>query len=119
MAEAAKYLLGEHDFTTFRASGCQAKSPIRTVYRLTVERHDDHIIVEMEANGFLHHMVRNVVGVLMAIGRGEQPINWTQDLLKARNRALGGVTAPAQGLYLQRIQYPAEFGLTGHLKNSF
>jgi tRNA pseudouridine38-40 synthase len=111
MAKAATYLLGEHDFTSFRATGCQAKSPIRTIYNLTVERYGDYIAIEIEANGFLHHMVRNVAGVLMSVGRGEQPTYWPRDLLKIRNRTLGGVTAPAEGLYLARVRYAADFGL--------
>jgi tRNA pseudouridine38-40 synthase len=111
MAEAAKYLLGEHDFTSFRATSCQAKSPVRKIYSLTIARCGDCIIIDIEANGFLHHMVRNIVGVLMAIGRGEQSTCWPQDLLEARNRALAGVTAPAEGLYLKGVQYPVDFRL--------
>jgi tRNA pseudouridine38-40 synthase len=118
MAEAATHLLGEHDFTSFRATACQANSPIRTIYNLTVERQGDYLAIDIEANGFLHHMVRNVAGVLLAIGRGEQLTGWPRDLLKVRNRALAGVTAPAEGLYLKGIRYPAEFGLPDHATNS-
>lgn len=117
MAEAAKWLLGEHDFTSFRATSCQAKSPVRRIYRLTVERCSDYIIIDIEANGFLHHMVRNVAGVLMAIGRSERSTCWPRDLLKACNRALGGITAPAEGLYLKGIQYPVNFKLPRHNTN--
>lgn len=111
MAEAGNYLLGEHDFTSYRALSCQAKSPVRNVYRLTVEEQADVIIVEIEANGFLHRMVRNIVGVLMAVGAGEQPPEWPRQLLHLRNRARGGITAPAQGLYLMHVHYAAEYGL--------
>lgn len=111
MAEAAKSLLGEHDFTSFRATACQAKSPVRTVNSLTIERQDDFIVLHIEANGFLHHMVRNMAGVLMAVGRGEQSTCWPQELLNIRNRALGGVTAPAEGLYLAHVRYPTVFDL--------
>jgi len=111
MAAAATYLLGEHDFTSFRAQGCQAKSPVRTLYTLTVQRQQDLILIDVEANAFLHHMVRNIVGVLLAVGAGERPVHWVQEVLAARNRALGGVTAPAAGLYLVAVRYPEEFGL--------
>jgi tRNA pseudouridine38-40 synthase len=111
MAEAAAYLVGEHDFTSFRALGCQAKSPVRTVYALTVQRQGDWIVIDVEANAFLHHMVRNIAGVLLAIGSGEQPVQWVQDVLAVSNRALGGVTAPAAGLYLLAVRYPEEFRL--------
>lgn len=111
MAKAASHLLGEHDFTSFRATGCQAKSPIRTVYSLMVKRQGDYVAIEIEANGFLHHMVRNVAGVLMAVGRGQQSTCWPRDLLHIRDRALGGVTAPAEGLYLVQVRYADEFNL--------
>jgi tRNA pseudouridine38-40 synthase len=111
MAAAATCLPGEHDFTSFRAQGCQAKSPVRTLYTLTVQRQQDLILIDVEANAFLHHMVRNIVGVLLAVGAGERPVHWVQEVLAARNRALGGVTAPAAGLYLVAVRYPEEFGL--------
>ncbi|MFO1430563.1 MAG: tRNA pseudouridine(38-40) synthase TruA [Candidatus Competibacteraceae bacterium] len=111
MALAAGYLLGEHDFSAFRAQDCQAKSPVRTLYVLRVQRQRDLIIIDAEANAFLQHMVRNIVGVLLAIGAGERPVHWVQEVLAARNRALGGVTAPAAGLYLVGVRYPAEFEL--------
>jgi tRNA pseudouridine38-40 synthase len=111
MAEAAACLLGEHDFSSFRGIDCQAKSPVRTIYELTVERYGDFVVLEIEANAFLHRMVRNIAGVLMAIGGGERPVHWMQEVLASRNRALGGVTAPPQGLYLLRVVYAPEFGL--------
>jgi tRNA pseudouridine38-40 synthase len=111
MAEAATCLVGEHDFSSFRGIDCQAKSPVRTIYELTVERYGDFVVLEIEANAFLHRMVRNIAGVLMAVGSGERPVHWVQEVLANRNRTLGGVTAPPQGLYLLRVVYAPEFGL--------
>lgn len=109
MHQAGQLLLGTHDFSSYRALGCQAKSPIRTITRLDVRRDADRLIIEVSANAFLHHMVRNIAGVLMAIGRGEQPVGWTRDILERRDRTQGGVTAPPEGLYLMRVGYPAHF----------
>ncbi len=114
MQEAAAGLTGEHDFTSFRALACQAKSPVRRVHYLDLTPADGGIDLRVGANGFLHHMVRNIVGVLLAIGRGEAPVTWTAELLALRDRTRGGVTAPPQGLYFVRAEYPAEFGLLGH-----
>lgn len=109
MAEAAGYLLGEHDFSSYRALACQAKSPVRTLYQLDVKRHDELLSLDLEANAFLHHMVRNIAGVLMAIGAGEQEPIWAKQVLEMRDRTLGGVTAPPGGLYLTGVDYPPEF----------
>lgn len=111
MAEAAHYLVGEHDFSSYRAMACQAKSPVRTLYQLDVIRHDELIILDLEANAFLHHMVRNIAGVLMTIGAGEKEPVWAKEVLEMRDRTLGGVTAPSGGLYLTGIDYPPEFEL--------
>jgi tRNA pseudouridine38-40 synthase len=111
MQEAAVALVGEHDFSSFRALGCQAKSPVRRVHYLELEAAAGGIELSVGANGFLHHMVRNIVGVLLAIGRCEAAVDWTQELLAVRDRTRGGVTAPPQGLYFVRVDYPAEFGL--------
>ncbi|MGQ9659913.1 MAG: tRNA pseudouridine(38-40) synthase TruA [Thermochromatium sp.] len=111
MRAAAVALVGEHDFSSFRALACQAKSPIRRVFYLDLSERDGLITLAIGANGFLHHMVRNIAGVLMAIGRGEAPVTWTRELLEVRDRRLGGVTAPPQGLYFVRADYPPEFGL--------
>ncbi|MBK1632732.1 tRNA pseudouridine(38-40) synthase TruA [Thiohalocapsa halophila] len=115
MRTAGGLLVGRHDFTSFRALACQAKSPVRTLRYLHLERQGDLITLALGADGFLHHMVRNIAGVLMAIGSGEAPVAWTAELLAVRNRALGGVTAPPHGLYLTGVDYPADFGLPGGL----
>jgi tRNA pseudouridine38-40 synthase len=111
MGEAAAHLEGEHDFSTFRALQCQAKSPVRCVSETAVSRHSDFVSIDVEANGFLHHMVRNIAGVLMTIGRGEQRPEWVLELLEMRDRTRGGVTAPPDGLYFIRAIYDPEFGL--------
>ncbi len=111
MAEGARHLLGEHDFSSYRAVACQAKSPVRKLHRLDVSREGRFIFLDLEANAFLHHMVRNIAGVLMAIGSGEQEPNWAKEVLEARDRTLGGVTAPPHGLYLTGVGYPEHFGL--------
>jgi len=111
MQKAAQYLLGEHDFNAYRAVACQAKSPVRTVYRLDVTRRNELILIDIEANAFLHHMVRNIAGVLMVIGAGEQEPGWAKEVLEGRDRSLGGVTAQPDGLYLMEVVYPEAFGL--------
>ncbi len=113
MREAASVFVGEHDFNAFRSSECQAKSTVRRLMRLAVEREGDWVTVEITANAFLHHMVRNLVGVLMEIGRGEQPVSWARNVLESRDRTQGGVTAPAEGLYMWSVEYPTAFGLPG------
>ena len=111
MAEAGKALLGEHDFSSYRAVACQAKSPVRTLRKLEVSRQGPFIYIDVEANGFLHHMVRNIAGVLIAIGEGERPVEWSREVLQARDRTLGGVTAKPHGLYLTEVAYPSDFAL--------
>jgi tRNA pseudouridine38-40 synthase len=111
MGQAAQYLLGEHDFTSYRAVGCQSKSPRRRIARLDVKRQGDLIIIDVKANAFLHHMVRNIVGVLISIGLGKHEVEWTQELLEAKNRCLGGVTAPPNGLFLTQVSYPQRWSL--------
>ena len=111
MHRAGQLLMGEHDFSAFRAAECQAKHPVRTVHELTLHRQGNGIVLEVEANAFLHHMVRNIAGVLMAIGTGDRPIAWAQEVLERRDRRQGGVTAPAEGLYLLAVRYPERFGL--------
>lgn len=111
MRDAGQALVGEHDFTSFRASQCQARSPVRNIEYLHVARRGELIVVEVKANAFLHHMVRNIVGVLMAIGAGEAPVSWMTDVLDAKNRSAGGITARPNGLYLVNVGYPERFGL--------
>ncbi len=111
MQVAAKYLIGEHDFTSFRATECQAKSPLRELRALEVMRHGEIVHIRAYANAFLQHMVRNIAGVLMTIGAGEHEPSWTKEVLEARDRAAGGVTAAPDGLYLREIEYPGMFKL--------
>lgn len=111
MVAAARHLLGEHDFSSFRALGCQAKHPRREVRAIALERIGEEILVEVHANAFLYHMVRNMVGTLVAVGAGEREPGWVAEVLAARDRTVAGVTAPPGGLYLTGIDYPPEFGL--------
>ena len=111
MADAATFWLGEHDFSSFRARGCQAKHPVRTIRRFEVVAADGFIKLSVEANAFLQHMVRNFAGVLMEIGMGKREPAWAQEVLEMRDRECGGVTAPPEGLYLTAVHYPATFGL--------
>lgn len=111
MAAAAQCLIGEHDFSSYRAQACQAKSPVRTMYNVDVSRSGEFIYLDVCANAFLHHMVRNIAGVLMSIGAGEKPVEWAKQVLEHRDRTKGGITALAAGLYLVRVDYDAEFNL--------
>jgi len=113
MHAAAQVLVGEHDFSAFRAIECQAKSPVRRVDRLAVTRQGEWVAVEVTANAFLHHMVRNITGLLMAVGHGESPAERVAAVLASRDRKVNAATAPPDGLYLASVQYPAEFGLPG------
>ncbi|MBI3574857.1 MAG: tRNA pseudouridine(38-40) synthase TruA [Gammaproteobacteria bacterium] len=109
MQKGAKHLLGEHDFSSFRSAECQAKSPVRELRALEVERHGEFVHIRVYANAFLQHMVRNIAGVLMDIGTGERKPGWAREVLEARDRTQGGVTAPPDGLYLTDIEYPEQF----------
>ena len=111
MHEAAQLLLGEHDFSAFRAIACQARHARRTVLQARAWREDDSVLFEIEANAFLHHMVRNIVGSLLPVGRGEQPAHWLRELLEGRRRDLAGPTAPACGLSFIGPRYAASWGL--------
>jgi tRNA pseudouridine38-40 synthase len=106
MQQAANDLVGEHDFSAFRTVHCQAKSPVRELRELTVWRIGNRVIISACANAFLHHMVRNLAGVLLYIGFGEQPVHWAREVLETRDRTRGGITAPADGLYLTAVEYP-------------
>ena len=114
MHQAAQALVGLHDFTSFRAKACQSISPTRHMYFIHVRREGDEVIIELSANAFLHHMVRNIAGVLMAIGSGKRPISWTAELLNLKNRQVAEATASPYGLYLGGVYYPEKYGLTKH-----
>lgn len=105
MHAAGQALVGEHDFSAFRAAQCQSKSAVRRIARLSVTRHGEFLRLDVTANAFLHHMVRNIVGTLAAVGRGERPVGWPEELLHGRDRCQGGATAPAEGLYLVHVDY--------------
>ena len=106
MAAAAADLVGEHDFTSFRASSCQAHSAVRTLTDLQVSREGDFIYIECRANAFLHHMVRNIVGSLVRVGRRDEDVGWIQEIRESRDRKVSGMTAPAAGLTLTGVEYP-------------
>lgn len=109
MHHAGQYLLGENDFTSFRSTQCDSKSPMRNVQKLKVSRQGNFICIEIQANAFLHHMVRNIVGTLVPIGAGLYPPDWITAVLQAKDRKKALETAPATGLYLNRVEYPAQY----------
>ncbi len=111
MHDAAQALLGEHDFSAFRAISCQAAHARREVLAVSVRREDEQVIIDIEANAFLHHMVRNIVGSLLPIGRGEQPTSWIGELLTGRKREVAGPTALASGLTFLGPRYEAHWDL--------
>lgn len=111
MHEAAQVLLGEHDFSAFRAAGCQASGPVREITAISVRRQHDWVVLEVTANAFLQHMVRNITGTLAAIGAGEQAVDWVEAVLRGRDRKRAGVAAPPHGLTLMDVRYPVEFEL--------
>lgn len=111
MQEAAADLVGEHDFSAFRAADCQADSPVRTLRRLDVRRNGELVVFTVEANAFLHHMVRNLVGSLLVIGRSQAERFWLREVLAAGDRRRAGPTAPARGLTLTHVEYPDAFGI--------
>ena len=111
MHRAAQLLLGENDFSSFRAAGCQSRTAQRNVSEIMVQRSGALVTVEIEANAFLLHMVRNIVGTLLEIGQGDQRVEWMGQLLALRDRTRAAPTAPAQGLSLIRVRYPEVFGI--------
>ena len=111
MHDAAQALLGENDFSSFRSSACQSEHAMRFVQSIDVSAENGFVYIDISANAFLHHMVRNIVGSLLKVGTGERPAGWIAELLAARDRTLAGPTAPAEGLYLVAVQYPDEYGL--------
>jgi tRNA pseudouridine38-40 synthase len=111
MHEAGQVLVGTHDFSSYRTVHCQAKSPVRTLRSLRVERRGDYLVLEVHADGFLHHMVRNIAGVLLAVGSGDRPLAWAEEVLEHRDRTRGGITASPHGLYFHRVDYAEAFGI--------
>ena len=111
MNQATSALLGERDFSAFRAAGCQASTSRRCVMSCSVERMGDFVVLEIEANAFLLHMVRNIAGSLLAVGSGARSVDWIAELMDARDRTLAAETAPPDGLYLTEVCYPPMFGL--------
>ena len=118
MHEAGQILVGEHDFTSFRSVECQSKTPMRLVMDMSVTRKLDYVMIDVRANAFLHHMVRNIAGVLMSVGASRHPVAWVQEVLAAKDRKLGAETAPPYGLYLVSVAYPQEFGMIEHFSES-
>lgn len=111
MHRAGQCLLGEQDFSAFRDSQCQSRTPMRFMKRLRVFRHGDFVVLDICANAFLHHMVRNILGTLVEVGAGKQNEGWVAEVLAGRDRRLGGMNAPPEGLYFIGPEYPAQFGL--------
>ncbi len=111
MQQAAQHLIGEHDFSAFRAAECQSRTPMRCVERILVTRSGEHLTIDVTANAFLHHMVRNIAGVLIEVGTGEAEPDWARAVLASRDRSVAAVTAPAGGLYLMHVAYPGHFQL--------
>ena len=111
MRAGAQYLIGEHDFSAFRAAGCQARHPVRELQAIEVQREPGCVRIDVRANAFLHNMVRIIVGTLMAVGRGEYPPAWVEQVLRGRDRTVGASTAPAQGLYFLGPSYAPELGI--------
>lgn len=111
MHEAGQFLLGENDFSSFRAAKCQSHTPWRNIHHLNVYRVGNYIIVDIQANAFVHHMVRNIVGSLIEVGKGAQPVEWIKWLLEQKDRKLAAPTAKAEGLYLVDVNYPEHFGI--------
>lgn len=111
MREAAAYLIGEHDFSSFRAAECQANSPVKNLAQLDMRREGEMIVFELTANAFLHHMVRNIVGCLVYVGKGKHPPQWMKEVLAGRDRSLAAPTFAPDGLYLRHITYDAQWGL--------
>jgi tRNA pseudouridine38-40 synthase len=111
MQQAALHLLGEHDFSSFRASACQALSPIKTMHKIDIGKHGRYWRFDFEANAFLHHMIRNIMGCLVSVGQGKMPANWMAEVLAAKNRRDAAPTFSANGLYFMGPRYAAHWGL--------
>lgn len=111
MHKAAQYLVGRHDFTSFRTVHCQSHSPNRTLYHCDVKREGRFVIIDVRGNAFLHHMIRNISGSLMRVGEGLESPEWIKKVLEAKNRCLAGMTAQAEGLYFVDVEYPEQYQL--------
>lgn len=114
MHQAAQALIGELDFSSFRSSACQAEHARRNIHYINVSRKGDFVYVDIKANAFLHHMVRNIVGSLLMVGSAEKPVGWMGELLLAKDRTQAGPTAKASGLYMVKVTYPEDSGIPGY-----
>ncbi len=114
MHEAAQYLLGKHDFSAFRSSRCQANHPVRTMLQAEVVRLEEEVVCRFKANGFLHHMIRNIMGTLIKVGKGEKPVNWVKEVLDGKDRTQAGMTAAPNGLTFTGVTYPEEFKIPSY-----
>lgn len=121
MREAAQFLIGEHDFSSFRATSCQAKSPVKQMYEMSIQRQGNFIFITLRASAFLHHMVRNIVGSLIVVGAGNRDPNWMQEVLLTRDRSIAAPTFMPDGLYLAKVDYDPKWNLPqdGQLLNWF
>lgn len=119
MHRAAQYLIGEHDFSAFQGSGCQAKHAVRTIYHIEIVRKGRMVVFEVKANAFLLHMVRNLVGTLIEIGQGTKPVSWMSEVLHSQDRRAAGVTIMPNGLYLVSVDYPQHYDLPKVYKGPF
>lgn len=119
MEHAGQFLLGELDFSSFRSSSCESKTPMRNVHFIKVTRHGDYVVIDIQANAFLHHMVRNIAGVLMRVGVGMEKPQWVKDVLDARDRRQAAETASPNGLYLCQVDYPANYSFPNKDKGLF
>lgn len=114
MQAAAHHLIGQHDFSAFRSSICQAASPIRTLEQFSIQQHGVFIVFTLKANAFLHHMVRNIIGSLVYVGKGRYPVEWMEQVLQAKDRSYAAPTFMSDGLYLADVEYPEQFGLNSY-----
>ncbi len=119
MRSAARFLIGEYDFSAFRAAECQARSPVRDLRSIEIERHGDYVVFEFSANAFLHHMVRNIVACLVYVGAAKHPPQWLQEILVGRDRNAAGPTFSAAGLYLADVTYDSSWGLPAFPPSAF
>jgi tRNA pseudouridine38-40 synthase len=111
MREAAALLVGEHDFSAFRSAECQAKLPVRTIHAFEVNQNGERIEFVVRANAFLHHMMRNIVGTLVYVGKGKHLPQWVEEVLRSKDRTKAAPTFGPEGLYLEKIEYEAKWGL--------